>query len=318
MTSIRKIAAGLSSTTIAEAKRALKAAGMKQTLAHDVLSAKTEIDRARAAKLKAKASHRRHPTGRAPVILPSGTPAQRLEALRVREVAAAFTLAFRQPAHGNMTVVLTDDPAKVGIVQVDRDDWDVYAKSYRHGPAKCLDNTITVPASWRARVQRRGLTILDGMMTLDASPIEGSPDGVSVYAATLAAQGRGNSVNVSSGYIAAASGLSYHADSPYRALSGLKRKIASAKWEAEVRHADLDQLVGRCGDVAVRISDARAIGACEYGIKAWCCRVGIDYISGVSTVSRVYEAYQAVPAPEARSAILHAIRRSRKHVALAA
>ena len=46
MKSIRSIAAILSSTTTAEAKRALKAAGLRQTLAPEVLSAKAEIDRA--------------------------------------------------------------------------------------------------------------------------------------------------------------------------------------------------------------------------------------------------------------------------------
>lgn len=58
-------------------------------------------------------------------------------------------------------------------------------------------------------------------------------------------------------------------------------------------------------------TDARAIGACEYGIRSWCARTGISYEAGQATVAEVYAAYQASPAPEARFAILHAARRAR-------
>ncbi len=316
--SFKKIAASLTSTSVAGAKRALKESGLRQTLADDLLRTKAEIDRARDEKLKAKAARHRRPTGRIPVRLPAGTPAQRLESMRIRAVTSAFVRAFRQPTHGDLSVVLTENPADVGIKQVQRDDWNIYAKRYTHGPAKCLDNTLTVPASWRCRVQRLGLDVVDGMMTLDASPVEGAPEGVAMFAATWASQGRGNAVNVSRGYIACSESQAYHADSPQRALAGLKRKLSASRWAAELQSADLDKIVGQSGDAIVKISDARAIGACEYGIKAWCNRVGIDYEAGETTVARVYEAYQAVPAPEARGAILHAIRRSRRHLALAA
>jgi hypothetical protein len=78
--SIKKIAADLSSNTLAAAKRALKEAGLKQTLAPDVLAAKEEIEAARAAKRDhLSALRQRRRTGRAPVLTPAGTPAQRLE-----------------------------------------------------------------------------------------------------------------------------------------------------------------------------------------------------------------------------------------------
>lgn len=176
MKSIRQIAASLEATSTAAAKRALKDAGMKQTLAPDLLEAKAEIDSARNAKRCARAAIHRRPTGRKPVTLPVGMLAQRLETLRKTAVRCAFVRAFRQPAHGDLSIMLTDDPAKVGVVQRDYDDWNIYAKSYKKGPAKCLDNTITAPAMWRARVDKRGLAVVDGMMTLDAAVIEGAPE----------------------------------------------------------------------------------------------------------------------------------------------
>lgn len=322
MKSIREIAVGLSSSTIASAKRALKEAGMKQALAPEVLEAKAAIDAARAAKWSARARRllgsQRIRLCKKPVMIPSGTPAQRLEELRKTTIKRAFISAFRQPAHGETKVVLTDDPAKVGVIQVDRDDWNVYAKSYKHGPAKCLDNTIIVPATWRTRVEKLGIAILDGMMTLDAQKVEGAPAGVQLFAATWASQGRGNSVNVSNGFIATAGGLSYHADCAERALAGLKRKAKNAEWQAKIRNMDIPEIIRRLPDLVVRLADAKAIGACEYGIRSWCARVGISYEAGEATVSEVWAGYCAVPAPEARAALLHAARRNRKHLRIAA
>jgi hypothetical protein len=157
-------------------KEWLKEAGLKQTLAPDVLAAKEEIEAARAAKRDhLSALRQRRRTGRAPVITPAGTPAQRLEVLRKTAIRKVFTSTFRQPAHGETKVVLTDDPAKVGVTQTPYDDWNVYAKSYRHGPAKCLDTVVTVRLRWRTRVERRGLAVLNGMMTLDAILVGSRP-----------------------------------------------------------------------------------------------------------------------------------------------
>lgn len=228
--SIKKIAADLSSNTLAAAKRALKEAGLKQTLAPDVLAAKEEIEAARAAKRDhLSALRQRRRTGRAPVLNPAGTPAQRLEVLRKTAIRKVFTSTFRQPAHGETKVVLTDDPAKVGVTQTPYDDWNVYAKSYRHGPAKCLDTTVTVPSTWRTRVERRGLAVLNGMMTLDAILVGVAANDVRLLYATWAAQGRGNSINVVNGFIAISNRVSYHADTVESALSGLKRRLLRAQ-----------------------------------------------------------------------------------------
>lgn len=325
--SLREIAARYNPSSIADAKRALKECGLKQTLAPEVIAETASIEKARNAKRAAKHALReewrkgaRQTPMRRPeiVTIPSGTPSQRLSSARKTAVENAFIRAFRQPAHGSIDVILTDDPAQVGVVQRVTEDWDLYAKSYGHGPARVQDTTITAPEKWIARVQKRGIAMLDGMMTLDAAILEGAPDGVTLYAARWASQGRGTSVNVSNGIIAISGNLSYHADSAPRALAGIKRKIAGAKWQAELRTADLSAVVARIPHVLVKLSDARAIGACEYGIRSWCARTGIDYESGQASVAEVYAAYQNSPAPEARGAILHAARRARQHLAVAA
>jgi hypothetical protein len=111
--------------------------------------------------------------------------------LRKAAIRKVFTSTFRQPSHGETKVVLTDYPAKVGVTQAYYDNWNVYAKSYKYGPAKCLDTTVTVPLKWRTRVGRRGIAILDGMMTLDAIFVGVTPNDVRLFYATWAAQGRG-------------------------------------------------------------------------------------------------------------------------------
>lgn len=314
MPSIREIAARFNPASIAAAKRALKDCGLKQTLAPEVLAELDLVKKARDEKRKSKAAMHRRTTGRHPVGLPNGTPSWRLDLIRKHVIEGEFLRSFRQPAHGGTNVFLTDNPGDVGVVQRVTDDWDLYAKSYGHGPARVQHTIITAPTKWRTRVEKRGLALLDGMMTLDAALLEGAPEGVSIYASRWVSQGRGTSVNVSNGIIAVSGDLSYHADSAQRALAGIKRKIDGAKWQAELRTADLSAVVSRIPSVLVMLSDARAIGACEYGIRAWCSRTGIDYEAGQATISEVYLAYQSSPAPEARGAILHAARRARQHI----
>jgi hypothetical protein len=77
--------------------------------------------------------------------------------------------------------------------------------------------------------ERRGLAVLNGMMTLDAILVGVEANDVRLLYATWAAQGRGNSINVVNGFIAISNGVSYHADIAESALSGLKRKISRAQ-----------------------------------------------------------------------------------------
>jgi len=375
-----KLASASRPATKIAARAALKAAGVKQTLADDLLAVTADLKAAADQARRYTRLHRRlgycpvditarrlpyhygqpagngvklrapdHGTpGLRPVRLPAGTPAQRLDALRRADVAAAYRRIYRAAAHGELSVDLTRDPAAVGIKQAERHEW---ARKGARYSTRYQDTAITVPAEWRVRVARRGLAAVDSMMTLDAAPIEGAPAGIELHAAIWLVQGRGTSVTAQRGVIArtaglsyhgtdasqALAGLSYHGTDASQALAGLKRKqraaewdatlraaewdatLRAAEWDATLRAADLSALIEKSGSgIVVSIADARAVGACEYGIKSWCHRTGLPYDAGSATLGQVYDAYRRDPAPEARAAMLHALRRSRRHLIIAA
>lgn len=252
------------------------------------------------------------PTGRAPVRLPAGTPAERLQSAREKAVMAANPMRRGAAGGGSVTARLTSDPAEVSYkVELDSNH-NTYRGKYKGYSATEDHHTITVPADWRVRVERRNLAVVDGLFTLDAAPLEGAPEGVELFAAVWAAQARGYAVSVARGFIARAGDVHHHADTPEKALAGLRRKVAGAAWVATVKHARIDSLVSQNQTVSVRISDARAMGACEYGIRSWCNAVGLRYEAGIASVDEVWAGYLKYPAPEARAAILHALRRAKR------
>jgi hypothetical protein len=65
--------------------------------------------------------------------------------------------------------------------------------------------------------------------------------------------------------------------------------------------------------VTVTVGDARRIGACEYGIRSWCHRVGIDYETGQATLRAVVEGYREYPLPEVRATLI-AVCEKQRHV----
>jgi hypothetical protein len=202
---------------------------------------------------------------------------------------------------------------------------DTYRGQYKGWAAREDHHSVTVPHGWLVRVYRRGLACVDGLLTLDAAPLDHAPDGVRLYAAVWAEQGRGYEVHTRHGVIAIANdGTAYHGSDARAAMVGLARKITSRRLCAEwltLAAVSIDRFraaVSPHRDLLVRVSDARAIGACEYGIRSWCNAVGLDYESGAATLADVLAGYELQPAPEARAAILHALRRARRHVLRAA
>lgn len=256
--------------------------------------------------------------GRKPVALPAGNLAWRLDTLRRAAAYAAYRSAYRLPdsSHGALHAHLTTDPAQVGVRQEQSTTRDLYRGKFKGWTATITDTTITVPVDWRVRVQRAGLAVVDGMMTLDAGRLEGAPEGVDLFAAVWIEQGRGYSVSAVRGYIAMRGGTAYHGATTEKALAGLRRKLAGAEWAAKLATCDLGAVVASLEDAldsaVVRVSDARAIGACEYGIRSWCHATGLDYDAGAASLREVWSAYQAQPRSEARAAILHALRRQRR------
>jgi hypothetical protein len=68
----------------------------------------------------------------------------------------------------------------------------------------------------------------------------------------------------------------------------------------------------------VHVQDARAVGACEYGIRSWCYATGLQaaYAAGCATLRQVWDAYQAQPRAEARATILAVLKRVRRKLLL--
>jgi len=171
-----------------------------------------------------------------------------------------------------------------------------------------VSTTITIPLDWVSRVYFRNLDRVDCLMTLWAQPVDAA--GCEAFAATWLEQGRGSSVKTVQGYIARANGISYHASTLAKALAGLKRKT-NAKSISLLSNEQLLDIAQRHASAAVSVADARAIGACEPGIRSWIARTNIALRDEVTTLGELVAAYTIVPATEARAVIVRALRRCR-------
>ena len=230
----------------------------------------------------------------------------------------AFRHAFESASYRVDTkpeIVLTDDPENVGVAQSSYLDWEYYSKATKY-PKKVVRTTLSIPTAWRRRVQAQGIAHLDGLLTLDAELVDDRPCGCRVFAATWLSQRRGYSLSVVRGFIAFEADASYHAETPEKAIAGLNRKLKSREsdWSKKAPHAyaKLLKLVEKAGPVDVTLDDARAAGACDTGIRQWCSRADLDYGAGRATLRAVFAAYVRNPMPEARAAILYAMRTKRK------
>ena len=167
------------------------------------------------------------PSGRPAVRLPLGQPVARLTALRELTVEAYAQDMFRcgAPGGSNFTVKFASSTGEVGY-RVDLDtNWNVYRGSFKGWAANVDCHTICIPADWRHRIEYKGLAELGGMMTLDALPMD-APDGIALYSAVWATQGRGYSVKTERGFIAVGGDgdESFHAETSEKAIAGLLRK----------------------------------------------------------------------------------------------
>lgn len=257
--------------------------------------------------------------------LPSGTLEERLQRRTSALLYAASPL--REGAAGGTVfrVALTRDPAAVRYRVEIHTNRDTYKGRYKGWVAREDHHLVTAPHGWLVRVHKRGLAEIDGLLTLDAAPLDHAPQGIRLYAAVWAEQGRGYEVHTRRGVIALADdGTAYHGRDLDQALRGLARKLTgrrlSAEWAA-LAAASIDRFraaVEPHAALLVRVSDARAIGACEYGIRQWCAQVGLDYEAGAATLAEVLAGYERHSAPEARAAIIHALRRARRQPVVAA
>jgi hypothetical protein len=254
-----------------------------------------------------------------PVLLPIGTPQTRLHAARTEAVRKTARHAFRNGAAGggSMNVKFTADPTLVSYAVVMDENRSTYGGAYKGWSANEDHHQIAVPVDWCVRVERRGLAVLGGLMTLDAHPLMPHGD-IKLFSATWARQGRGYDVLVDHGFIGQLGTEHFHAATMEEAIKGVcrkLRKVNSAPRPTPVSPYSLsvDGFVASYQkfNANVKVADARESGACEYGIRAWCASVGLDFETGEAPLSKVLEGFRALPQDEVRRAVVYAVRRER-------
>lgn len=294
---------------------ALAAAGLRKNRADEVLAFRAHIFAQR------KARQAAHPGSGRPVVnaVKSGTPFERYTALLAAHVSKLVLRAgYRLATHGDLAVRVTRDPAAVGVVQAETASYDVYGGAFKNRPCRIQDTFVTVPFSWVRRVQRAGIAFADGMFTLDAARLES--EGCDLFAAVWIEQGRGTALRTRRGFIARQDDLTFHASTARDAVAGLARKARARSLEMAVSgpSENLADLIAAHASMRVTLADARAVGACDYGIRSWCNSVGLDYAAGVATLGEIFAAYRTEPRAEARSVMLRVLKRSRALAAVAA
>jgi hypothetical protein len=243
----------------------------------------------------------------------------RLDSFRKAAIGdAVHRCNYRFAVNGKVSYRLTQDPEEVGVVQVEFSDYETYRGKFKGWAARVQNTTFIVPQNWRGRVERAGLACVDGMVTLDAAKLAAS--GCDLFAATWVEQGRGTSLRAVKGYIARIGDVACHAETADAAMAGVakKRRILAAELALDGGDDELSRIAAYYGDMRVTVGDARAVGACEYGIRSWCYATGLPYEKGEAQLRDVLAAYRQQPRIEARATLLRVMRRARIGIARAA
>ena len=206
---------------------------------------------------------------------------------------------------------------KVEAVTENTKNWGYYAKSCKF-PKVEHDVCITVDPDWDRQVYDLDLEFLGGMLTLGAKPAHKGRNrkaldlaktlGVDLFEAVWMRKGRGFQVTTETGFIAVkrtSLGLipttAYHSESAMAAVEGSHRKFQN------IDHLPLE-IRDVPADAVATWADARAIGACESGVKTWCNLVGIDHGKPSVPLIDVVRGYYLKPMPEAKAIILRVLK----------
>ena len=224
-------------------------------------------------------------------------------------VLSAYLKVLRVPkkGHGSVKARFADYDARISIVE--STDWNLYKGSFKGWAAGVHSIYVYVPRSWKKTVYDRGLATAGGMLTLAARKVSES-GGITVYKSKWASQSRGYSSNYRRGYIATDGIVHYHASTKDKALAGIRRKIKSVAISEDMSIDKIEQFCARYikKGFYVSLDDARKVGACRLGIKAWCVKNNIDMDRKRITATEAIAAYRNHPITEARAAILYAAR----------
>lgn len=250
-------------------------------------------------------------------LIPQKPLAERLESRIRKSVHQAYKasmLDLSVAGEETWSILTTTFPERVTAKAETYKDWNDRYSGRKSRYAKTAINVgITVPHRYLSRVVKRGLAVVDGMMTLDAQPMDCKEPGIEVFRARWVEQGVGKTLKTIDGFIARTTDrrMAFHGKTYGSALTGLRRKQhlaeqpeSAADRAEKIIKAFVSRWKGK--DFEVSVQDAKDTGSCDYGIRSWCHAHDLPYSEGKAHISAVIEAYRKSPLPEARRAILHA------------
>jgi hypothetical protein len=266
------------------------------------------------------------------------TPLRERMDSRIRtEVSHHLRMNYRINAHGN-TEIHCNGP---GVSFSNTDDYGYYTGAFKKYGKTHTDLTIGLQQNWWRDVYKEGLACCDNLLTLAAAPYASAggtghadlDDGTVLYLAIWLKQGQGYKYEQEQGWIAKKGNFTCHSTSrhPAGAIRGVRTKfnqehrirthavqeqidgsstVAFLKRLLAKDHAATNALKMAYPDLTCTVRDARNTGSCLPGIIHWCERTGLPYHDGEAPFFNVLQAHLDHPMPEAKLALLQALRRT--------
>lgn len=178
---------------------------------------------------------------------------------------------------------------------------------------------LAVRPHWRASVERRGLAVVDGLLTLCARPVQAPARGVEAYAASWVEQSRGASVKVTRGAIVRFAGQTAHGASVASAWRTLRRRVGGAPAVAALTDGErLTRAIARAlkrADVMVTLADSHHAGNCAAGTRDWVAKwlPGRTHATVGEILAVLGDEAQGDRAILALGACLYAVRAAARH-----
>lgn len=215
-------------------------------------------------------------------------------------------LETKTPERDNLYVEVTHDPNAIGMELHFETVWP-YSGS-KNWPAKQYTRVVKVPHRYLSRVFRKKLDVVGGLVTLDAALVDSPDPDVVLYAATWLTEGRGFKCHTTNGFIAFCRGENFHGKTITSTVRGVRNKLMSdTERESRSRarfETSLKNIEAASNGTRYRMCHAEKLGFCEYGIRSWCNRVGLDPRAS-ATMKEIIRGYREAPLTEVRKFILY-------------
>ena len=260
---------------------------------------------------------------------------ERMDARIRTEVSHILRRWYRLNDHGS-TEIKTDG-ASVSFTNTD--DYGYYTGAFKKYNKIHTELTIGLQPNWWRNVYKEGIACCDNLLTLAAAPYDGHADldkhydGTVLYLATWLKQGQGYKYEQEQGWIAKKGNFTCHsrARNPNGAIRGVRTKfnqehhirtqavqeqidgsstLAFLKRLLAQNSAATNALKMAYPDLTCTVRDARNTGSCLPGIIQWCEQTGLPYHDGKAPFFNVLQAHLDHPMPEAKLALLQALRRT--------